>query len=84
MGAEEDRWPPNRLPRPNRLWLFPFGTCGPAAARSVPNGVDLVFLSACFSRLSTLSLNFLASFSSTNDRPARHSSSSKEWKNVRS
>jgi hypothetical protein len=46
--------------------------------------VFLVALLAFFSLSSIFFLNCLASFSSTNDKPAKHSSSSKVWKKVRS
>lgn len=50
----------------------------------MPKGLLLVFLCAFFSRSSIFFLNCFASFSSANDKPARHCSSSKVWKNVRS
>ena len=82
-GADEDRWP-KRLPRPNRLWLFPLETGAGAWPRGDENGVAFVSLLALFSRSWTFFKNVLASFSSENEKPARHSSSSKVWKKVRS
>lgn len=74
VGADEWRWnsPPSRL-------CLCAGCC-----EAPPNGVDRVALLAFFSRSSIFFLNCLASFSSTKLRPARHSSSSNVWKNVRS
>lgn len=70
---------------PNLLWLLP-PLATPAIAApllvwpgfaALPKGLLRVFLCAFFSRSSIFFLNCLASFSSTNDRPARQSSSSK-------
>lgn len=75
MGAEACLCPPKMLPnRPPDLTGWP----------CPPKGVFLVALLAFLSLSSIFFLNCLASFSSTNDRPARHSSSSNVWKKVRS
>jgi hypothetical protein len=52
----------------------------------MPNGWALVCFEAFFSLSFIFFMKVFASFSSTNDSPARHGglSSSKEWKNVRS
>ena len=85
-GAEDDRWPCNKLPiPPNRLCDFPFWSDPRDVSRAGPepwNGVDRVLLLAFFSRSSIFFLNCFASFSSVKERPAKQSSSSKEWKNV--
>lgn len=79
---------PNRLPvmLPSKPWPWSLplvdGAMELPAARA--KGLFLVFLWAFFSRSSIFFLNCLASFSSANDRPAMHSSSSKVWKKVRS
>lgn len=80
--AEECLWP-NSPPKRPCPWLFPFAT-GPLVPAVAPNGLFLVFLWAFFSRSSSFFLNVLASFSSANDSPARHSSSSNVWKKTRS
>ena len=79
-GAEDDLCPCSRLPMaPNRWWDFPFVNPPLAGCRPGPwNGVALVPLLALFSRSSIFFLNCLASFSSTNENPAKQSSSSKE------
>lgn len=80
LGADEDLWPCSKLVRPpRRLCDFPF-VSPPPGARPRPepwNGVALVLLLACFSRSSIFFLNVFASFSSTKERPARQSCSSK-------
>lgn len=87
-GEDDDLWlwpPCNRFPiPPNRLCDFPFARPPPPAdCPPAPwKGVARVSLLAFFSRSSIFFLNCLASFSFTNEKPARHSSSSKEWKNV--
>lgn len=77
VGEEECLCPPKMPPSRPCLCVF-----APGAAP--PNGVALVALLAFFSRSSIFFLNCLASFSSTNERPAIQSSSSKVWKKVRS
>lgn len=85
--GEECLWP-NRLPvmLPSKPceWPPPFVFAPLEVPAAIPNGLLLVFLCAFFSRSSTFFLNCFASFSSANDRPARHCSSSKVWKKVRS
>lgn len=76
VGAEECLCPPKMLPKnPVLVWC---------CCDAPPKGVFLVALDAFFSRSSIFFLNCFASFSSTKDRPAKQSSSSKVWKNVRS
>lgn len=76
MDTVEWRWKmfPSRLCfwPPDAVWWDP------------PKGVALVARLAFFSRSSIFFLNCLASFSSTKLSAARHSSSSKVWKKVRS
>lgn len=76
----------SRLPKPpSRLWLLvPLLIPRAPPALFDPNGCAFVLLLAFFSRSSIFFLNCFASFSSTNESPARHSSSSNEWKYVRS
>jgi hypothetical protein len=69
VGAEECLCPPKRPPRKPELCL--------AGWAEPPKAWFLVALLAFFSRSSIFFLNCFASFSSTNDSPARHSSSSK-------
>lgn len=75
--CEELRWP--KMP-PRRPWpcpeLLPLAMGGLLLPADAPNGLFLVFLCACFSRSSSLLLNFFASFSSANDSAAKQSSSS--------
>jgi hypothetical protein len=78
VGAEECRWLPKRPP--NRPWWCLWWLAGAAP----PNGVLRVALLALFSLSFIFFKNCFASFSSTNDRPAEQSSSSKEWKKTRS
>jgi hypothetical protein len=62
-----------------------FSSTGAGACPFPPwKGVFLVALLAFFSLSSIFFLNVFASFSSANDKPARQSPSSKEWKKVRS
>lgn len=81
-GAEEDLWPDIKLPiPPKRLCDFPLTrlppTCGVTALEPW-KGVFFVFLLPLLSRSSIFFLNCFASFSSTKERPAKHSSSSNE------
>jgi hypothetical protein len=70
VGADECRCPPKRPPNnPWCLWWF--------EGAAPPNGVFSVALLAFFSRSFIFFKNCFASFSSTKDNPARHSSSSK-------
>jgi hypothetical protein len=82
-------WGASCLCRENRLPMIPcdlppdgVGDC--PSALPLPKGFARVLLCAFFSRSSTFFLNCLASFSSAKLSPARHSSNSKVWKNVRS
>ncbi len=80
VDADEWRWPPKMPPSSECL-------CVPLDAWlciEPPNGVVRVALLAFFSRSSIFFLNCLASFSSAKHRPARQSSSSNVWKNIRS
>lgn len=75
--GDECLCPPNRPPkRPWCLWW--------CAWDAPPKGVLLVALLAFFSLSFIFLRNCLASFSSTKDKPAKHSSSSKVWKKTRS
>lgn len=78
VGADEWRWPPKMPPSPRKPCLWEAGWPLP------PKGVCRVALLACFSLFCIFLRNRAASFSSTKDRPARHSSISKVWKKVRS
>jgi hypothetical protein len=76
VGLETCLCPPPKRP-PKKLVLC----CWCVAP---PKGVFFVAFEAFFSLSSIFFLNCFASFSSTKDRPAQHSSSSKVWKKVRS
>lgn len=78
VGAEECLCPPNMPPNRPCLW-WPLDCCV-----DPPNGVLFVDLLAFFSRSFIFFRNCFASFSSTKESPARHSSSSKVWKKTRS
>lgn len=81
---EADRWP-RRLPKIERPTpCFPLATGAGPCPRVDANGVCLVSLLAFFSRSCSFLMNVLASFSSTNEKAAGQSSSSKLWKKVRS
>ena len=82
--ADDERWP-SKLPNSDRPTPdLPLTTGAGPWPRVDAKGVCRVSLLACFSRSCTFLMNVLASFSSANDSPAGQSSSSKEWKNVRS
>lgn len=78
VGADECLCPPKMPPNKLCLWWPPLDGADP------PNGVAFVALLAFFSLSFIFFRNCLASFSSTKERPARHSSSSKVWKKTRS
>lgn len=77
VGAEECRWPPKMPPSPRK-------PCFCAGWPLPPKGVCFVARLACFSLFCIFLRKSEASFSSTKERPARHSSISKVWKKVRS
>ena len=85
-GAEEERWPDNKLLiPPNKPCDLPCAWSPPDGCVSGPKpwkGVNLVCLLALFSLSSIFFLNCLASFSSMKESPAKPPSSSNEWKKV--
>jgi hypothetical protein len=77
LGAELFLCPPNSPPR---IPCF----CIAFEGALPPNWFNFVALLAFFSRSFIFFRKVFASFSSTKDRPAKQSSVSKVWKNVRS